>query len=115
MLHGLVPDLGLVRKTSKDFTRAGFTLQPIRIKAATSGVRTKIQNSLLHQGVKIFNSLPEALKVWNSSFDVFNTNLDKFLETVPNNPRNKTLKPNCKDFSGNNYSNFIKDWVHIMI
>ena len=52
MIHGMVPDLGLVRKSSRDPTRAGSSLLPIQLKAGSSAIRTKLQNSILHQGVK---------------------------------------------------------------
>ena len=110
MLHGLVPDLGLVKKISKDPRRAGSSLQPIKLKAETCAVKTKLQNSILHQGVKIFNSLPQYIRDIPADLPTFKKELDTFLKTVPDQPAIPGYVPGSKDLWGKP-SNSIIDWI----
>ena len=61
------------------------------------------------KGVKIFNSLPSQLKTWDGSQEVFKANLDKYLESIPDNPITDSLTPDCTDYKGT-VSNSIVDW-----
>ena len=110
MLHGMVPDLGLVRKSSKDPTRAGSSLQPIQLKAESSAIRTKLQNSILHQGVKIFNSLPQHIRDIPADLPTFKKELDSFLKSVPDQPAIPGFVPGSRDLWGKP-SNSIIDWI----
>ena len=97
MVHGLVPDLGLVRKTSKDPTRAGSSLQPIKLRAKICSIKTKLQNSILHQGVKVFNSLPQYIRDIPADLPAFKKELDSFLQNVPDQPAVPGFVPGSKD------------------
>ena len=110
MVHGLVPDLGLVRKTSKDPTRAGSSLQPIQLRAETCSIKTKLQNSILHQGVKVFNSLPQHIRDIPADLPTFKKELDNFLKTLPDQPAIPGFVPGSKDLWGKP-SNSIIDWI----
>ena len=110
MIHGMVPDLGLVRKSSKDPTRAGSSLQPIQLKAGSSAIRTKLQNSILHQGVKIFNSLPQHIRDIPADLPTFKKELDSFLKSVPDQPAIPGFVPGSRDLWGRP-SNSIIDWI----
>ena len=110
MVHGLVPDLGLVRKTTKDPTRAGSSLQPIKLKAETCSIKTKLQNSILHQGVKVFNSLPQYIHDIPADLPAFKKELDSFLQNVPDQPAVPGFVPGSKDLWGKP-SNSIIDWI----
>ena len=90
--------------------RSGYNLKLPSIVNMTGSIKTLVDSSIRSEGVKLFNCLPDALKVWNGSFEIFKANLDKFLEGVPDNPRTESLRPDCTDYSGNP-SNSIKDWV----
>ena len=110
MLHGYVPDLGLIKKESRDFTRAGSSLLPISIKAGTGAIRTKIQNSILHHGVKVFNSLPQHIRDIPADLDEFKKELDNFLKSVPDQPSVPGFVPGSRDLWGNP-SNSVIDWI----
>ena len=90
--------------------RSGFNLKLPSIVNMTGAKKSLVESSIRSEGVKLFNCLPDSLKVWNGSFEIFKANLDKFLEGIPDNPRTETLRPDCSDYSGNS-SNSIKDWV----
>ena len=107
MVHGLVPDLGLVRKTSKDPTRAGSSLQPIQLRAETSSIKTKLQNSILHQGVKVFNSLPQHIRDVPADLYTFKKELDCFHKTVPDQPAIPGFVPGSKDLWGKPFNSII--------
>ena len=106
MIHGYVPDLALVKKESRDFTRAGSSLLPISIKAGSGAIRTKLQNSILHHGVKIFNSFPQHIRDIPADLVKFKKELDTFLNTVPDQP----AVPGSRDLWGHP-SNSILDWL----
>ena len=106
MVHGLVPDLGLVRKTTKDLTRAGSSLQPIKLKADTCSIKTKLKNSILHQGVKVFNSLPQYIHDIPADLP----ELDSFLQNASDQPAVPGFVPGSKDLWGKP-SNSIIDWI----
>ena len=110
MLHGYVPDIGLVKKETRDFTRAGSSLLPISFKASSAAMETKLQNSVLHHGVKIFNSLPQYIRDIPADLTEFKKELDKFLNTVPDQPAVPGFTPGSKDLWGKP-SNSIIDWI----
>ena len=106
-MNGLTPSLNL--EWNNAVNRSGYNLKTPSIVNMTGSIKTLVDSSMRSEGVKLFNSLPDALKVWDGSFEIFKMNLDKFLEGVPDNPRTETLRPDCTDYSGNP-SNSIKDW-----
>ena len=104
----MVPSLGLVWNEMSN--RSGPNIKLPSLVNLTGSAKTLTDASIKSEGVKIFNSLPDKLKVWNGNFEVFKANLDKLLEEIPDKPRTETLKPNCTDYYGN-VSNSVIDWI----
>ena len=104
----MVPSLGLVWNEMSN--RSGPNIKLPSLVNLTGTAKTLTDASIKSEGVKIFNSLPDKLKLWNGKFEVFKANLDKLLEEIPDEPRTETLKTNCTDYYGN-VSNSVIDWI----
>ena len=104
----MVPSLGL--NWNEVSNRSGQNLKLPSLVNLTGSAKTLTDACLKSEGVKIFNCLPDKLKLWTGSFDVFKANLDKLLEDILDRPRTESLKPNCTDYWGNP-SNSVKDWI----
>ena len=104
----MVPSLGL--NWNEVSNRSGQNLKLPSLVNLTGSAKTLMDACLKSEGVKIYNCLPDKLKLWTGSFDVFKANLDKLLEDIPDRPRTESLKPNCTDYCGNP-SNSVKDWI----
>ena len=104
----MVPSLGLDWNVVSN--RSGHNLKLPSLVNLSGSTKTLMDASLKSEGVKIFNCLPDKLKMWTGSFEVFKANLDKLLEDIPDRPRTESLKPNCTDYWGNP-SNSVKDWI----
>ena len=74
-------------------TRMGSTLIPNKLKGKVQSARTSQKGSIGIEGVRFFNSLPEKVKKWDGSQEIFTEMLDKFLEKNPDNPVMETLSP----------------------
>ena len=107
-MNGMVPSLGL--EWNEPTNRSGPNLKLPSLVNLTGSAKTLLDACLKSEGAKIFNSLPDKLKLWNGKFEVFKANLDKLFEQTPDRPRTETLKPNCTDYYGN-ISNSVKDWI----
>ena len=94
---GLFLDLGLYKKEIRDFTRAGSSLLPIKLKAETCGINTKLKDSILNQGVKIFNSVPQDIKVILVDLDTLKVELDKFLQKISDQSAIPRFVPGSKE------------------
>ena len=73
-------------------------------------MQTKLQNSVLHHGVKIFNSLPQYIRDIPADLTEFKKELDIFLNTVPDQPAVPGFIPGSRDIWGNP-SNSKIDWI----
>ena len=104
----MVPSLGL--EWNEMSNRSGLNIKLPSLVNLTGAAKTLTDASIKSEGVKIFNSLPDKLKLWNGEFEVFKANLDKLLEEIPDEPRTETLKTNCTDYYGNS-SNSVIDWI----
>ena len=88
----------------------GSTLISNKLKGNIQSARTLQKGSIGIEGVRIFNSLPEKIKKWDGTQEIFKEMLDKFLEKIPDNPITETLSPDATDMYSNP-SNSIPDWV----
>ena len=109
MFHGFVPDIGLIRISPNIITRSEASLQPIPLDGSTAALKTKQKDSLLHNGVNLFNSIPAYIRNCPDK-DEFKSLLDEFLQRVPDQPPVPGLVPEARDIWGNP-SNCITDWV----
>ena len=110
MLTGKIPDLGLKEKHSSG-GRFGFQLaQAAHSTRATGSTRTLITRSIMNQGPMLFNLLPEEIKMFRGSVDLFKVQLDRFLQTIPDVPRTESEEPVALSSEGVP-SNRLEDWV----
>ena len=97
IVQGLVPNCGLVVKTSD---RRGLEIEVPKLKG-TQRIQTLWERSFQVSGANIFNSLPKSIRNFKSSnIDEFKTKLDKYLETLPDEPKLSNYIPTgCNQFS----------------
>ena len=108
MINGLVPDIGL-KYPDNSITRNRDTLLPITLTATTEAIKTKLRDSLLYNGVRIFNSIPLTIRNIQNDYCEFKKQLDLYLSKIPDQPATKDLTPEAKDIYGDP-SNSILDW-----
>ena len=89
VLEGHVPNIGNNRIVSQDHERRGRECVPPRVKSsADRQVQNLIYSSLPVHGQKLFNALPRSLRnITGCKVDTFKRELDKFLSTIPDEPR----------------------------
>ena len=68
-LNGLTLSLNL--EWNHMVNRSGYNLKLPSIVNMTGSIKTLVDSSIRSEGVKLFNCLPDALKVWNRSFEIF--------------------------------------------
>jgi hypothetical protein len=97
ILEGLVPNCGL-NFTSNERRGREALIPPLKGKAHIKRLR---EQSFQVSGPKLFNSLPPSLrKISKVPVDDFKYHLDKYLESVPDEPRTDGLVPTaCDQFS----------------
>ena len=82
-LEGIVPNCGLEVLNSE---RRGREISIPELKGSQR-VKTLRENSFQVKGARIFNSLPKSLRnLKQISVDEFKFKLDKYLETIPDEP-----------------------------
>ena len=72
--------------------------------------KTLKKRSLKIEGAKIFNSIPEEIRLFAGKLDHFKTKLDNYLEKLPDQPQTESLTPEAMTI----YripSNSIIDWA----
>ena len=107
-LHGYVPSLDL--KWSRVCTnRSGPSLIPSTLTGPDGIAKTAMRKSVRHQGVIIFNSLPEEIMRHKGSPESFKKILDEYLTGLPDQPEVGGLIPGARTLSGIP-SNSILDW-----
>ena len=89
VLEGQVPNVGSDRIVSREHERRGRECIPPRVRSsANRHVQNLIYTSLPVHGQNLFNSLPRSLRnLKGCKVDKFKAELDKFLQTVPDQPR----------------------------
>ena len=63
--------------------------------------KTMQRRNIKWEGVRIFNSLPAHVKTFQGTKEQFKILLDKFLETIPDQPQTNVWIPGAKDCYGN--------------
>ena len=94
LLEDMVPNFGITHAYNKRFGR--YCVVPKVRSAASQCVQTIRFNSLAVNGPRIFNSLPISLRNKSKcSVESFKTALDKYLKSVPDEPRVSKLVKFC--------------------
>ena len=108
ILEGISPNCGLEVAHSE---RRGREVKIPPIKA-TGRIQSLRESSFQVHGPKLFNSLPQAIRnLQKISIDDFKAKLDKYLETIPDEPKLPNYIPaTCNQITGNP-SNSIVDHV----
>ena len=97
IVEGLVPNCGLVDKTNE---RRGREVQ-IRALKGSQSVRTLREQSFQINGPKLFNSIPKKTRaITKVSVEEFKEHLDKYLQTIKDEPKVDGLSPSaCNQYS----------------
>ena len=88
IIHGLVPDVGVVYAPTNN--NEGIKLRLPALKGPAK-IRKLMENGLLYHGVRLFNMLPADLRQTSSAeetanIDSFKRRLDQFLWLIPDEP-----------------------------
>ena len=110
-LNGLVPSLGLEWVSSHG--RIGPMIKTPPYSNRYGAIRTIQRNSMMWEGVRIYNSLPEYIRTWTGTKEGFKNILDKYLELIPDQPEQYLMKPGGKTVNGD-CSNSIADWSRVL-
>ena len=85
---------------------------PGLVKKSKKSVQTLREDSFQVNGPRLFNSIPVNVRgMTRCNIDNFKFKLDKFLETVPDEPRTKNLVPTAPNPIIGNPSNSIIDQI----
>ena len=110
-LNGFVPSLGL--KWAESDSRAGVRLAYPKVIGPNGHYRTLQRDSILWEGVRIYNSLPNELKKFTGSKESFKNLLDRYLSNIPDQPEYTGMRPGGRTVCGN-HSNSIADWTRVL-
>ena len=103
-LEGLVPNFGV--QTAHNKRTGRHCVVPLIRPSATCRIRNLRYNSMGVHGPRLFNSLPISLRnKTNCTVDAFKSSLDRFLETIPDQPRVPGLIRYCVR-SGNSLTDY---------
>ena len=108
-INGLVPSLGLEWAGDSN-TRSGKCLKIPSLFGKCKKYKTLQKRSLKIEGAKIFNSIPEEIRLFTGKLDLFKSKLDTYLEKLPDQPQTESLTPEAMTI----YripSNSIIDWA----
>ena len=106
IVEGLVPNCGLVVKTNE---RRGREVQ-IRALKGSQAVRTLREQSFQINGPKLFNSIPKKIRAISKvSVGEFKEHLDKYLQTIKDEPKVDGLSPSACNQHSAATSNSILD------
>jgi ribonuclease P/MRP protein subunit RPP40 len=110
-IRGFVPDCGLRVDTAPE-SRRGRTIVVPQLSRPGSfmAVKTLRDKSFQSEAPKLFNSLPAHIRNMNTLPDTFKAHLDRYLETIPDQPAIPGLIPAAQKLSGRP-SNSIRDWA----
>lgn len=112
MVNGLIPDIDVVFNHGPSM-RSNNALFPKPIKAQSEGIKSKQRDSILYNGVHIYNCLPPYVRNINDDICEFKQKLDNFLSMIPDQPAIPGFIPEAKDLFGNS-SNSILDWTRFL-
>ena len=97
-LNGIVPSLG--QKWNFNQSRSGPQLVIRNPQGPSESIKSLDRDSLSSFRVKLYNSLPANLWLFEGEFETFKVGVDKFLELCPYEPRTETLISQAKDTYG---------------
>ena len=88
IINGFVPNIdGRNRITTNDSARIGLQCKrPPLIRGSMQRIQTCKDNSFFGKGPKLFNCIPRNIREYKGKLDSFKRQLDKFLQTVPDQP-----------------------------
>ena len=110
VIEGLVPNCGVQCYTSERNGRL-CKIPPIKTHSSQK-VKTLREKSFTVNGPILFNSLPKTLRnLSKCSIDDFKIKLDKYLETVPDQPKTSDLTPFASNQFDARPSNSIVDQI----
>ena len=110
-LNGLVPSLGC--EWSDGNLRNRNTLKLPKLIGKIDSMKSAQRRSLKFEGVMLFNSVPEEVRLWTGSQEVFKTMLDDYLAVIPDQPETGSLSPGGRTEDGK-ASNSIIDWISFL-
>ena len=84
-INGKAPSLNL-QWTDNSGSRSGHNLVLPRLKGPEGRARGCMRSSVRYGGMKIFNSLPEELKIFKGTKETFKSKLDQYLSIIPDRP-----------------------------
>ena len=107
ILEDQVPNCGISKITDSENSRQGRRLSVPNTTGKTSVCKMREQSFLLN-GPKLFNCLPPKIRNMSGvGLDEFKSSLDKYLETIPDQPKMDGLVPGATHQG--QYSNSIID------
>ena len=108
ILEGKVPNCGL--NVNQCERKGRLCVIPGLVKTSKKSVQTLREDSFQVNGPRLFNSIPAHIRgMTRCNIHDFKFKLDKFLETVPDEPRTKNLVPSATNQINGNPSNSIID------
>ena len=111
ILKGIVPNCGV--KLSPENERLGRKVSmPSMKRNGRKAIHTLREQSFQINGPRLFNCLPKVLRNMNKCQDDFKAALDKYLTSVPDQPRIGSLIPQATDQLTGRQSNSLLAWIH---
>ena len=109
IINHMIPDIGIFKLAQTRNTRTGVTFVPLPLDGFSQAFKTKQRNTLLHNGVLIYNSLPTSIRSITEDLNNFKYELDRYLALLPDQPAVPGAVPGARDLYGDP-SNCIIDW-----
>ena len=92
ILEGYAPNCGV--KSSLENARLGRRFEiPKLAKNGQMAIQTLREQSFQVNGAKLFNCIPKKIRAIEKDQDLFKSELDKFLSSIPDQPRLGSLVP----------------------
>ena len=110
ILEEKVPNCGI--SVNHCERKGRLCLIPGLVKTSKKSIQNLREDSFQVNGPRLFNSIPANIRgMTRCNIDDFKFKLDKFLDTVPDEPRTKNLVPSASNQINGNPSNSIIDHV----
>ena len=111
ILKGVVPNCGV--KLAPDNERLGRKVSiPSLQRNGRKAIHTLREQSFQINGARLFNCLPKTLRNMTTCQDDFKEALDKYLSSVPDQPRMGSLIPEATDQLTGRQSNSLLAWTY---
>ena len=112
ILKGLVPNCG-VQLSPYNERRGRSVAVPNLNRNGRKYIQTLREQSFQINGARLFNTLPKDIRNMNICQEDFKAALDKYLSSVPDQPRLCSLVPQATDQLTGRLSNSLLAWSHI--